>query len=141
MGILSGTPNSRQNVDARLQSVTALGTAASTVQSAPFDLGDFRDGILPEEMVLAIVVPPTPALTSGASLTFSVLADSAATPTTAAAGSPTFSVTGTAGGGAGQVFTCRLPSNCPEFVAVKALSGTSGAGNNSGVSFTTQLQF
>jgi hypothetical protein len=131
----------RQIVDSNFTNTTAFGTAASTTQSAAFDTGSDQDGIKPEELVLAINVPATPNLANGATLTLAVLADTASTPTNAMAGAPTFTITGTAGGGPASSFLQKIPSNCPEFIAVKAVAGTTGAGNNSAVSFTTQLQF
>ncbi len=120
----------------------ALGTAASTVQTDAFDVvGATLDAnsTFPENVTLQVDVPATTNLVSAAVLTFTVLADSATPPTTALP--LVFTVTGTAGNGAATSRRFRLPADCARYVAVKALAGTSGAGDNSAVSYTTKLLF
>lgn len=140
---ISSTQN-RQIIDANLTNTTAIGTAASTIQSAAIDLGDNSDGFFPEHVELQISVPacpnlPAPGVATG--LTLTILADSVATPTLAPANLPAFTIAGTAGGSsAAQVFNLRIPGNIARYLAVKCAAGAN-AGNNSGVSFTTSLTF
>jgi hypothetical protein len=131
----------RQIQDYNLIASHVLPTAASTVQTAAFDLGD--EGYKPEHVELEVSVPATPSLASAATvaalLTFTVLADSAATPTTALP--LTFAVAGTAAGsGAATTKNLRLPSDCARYLAVKVAAGAN-AGDNSAVSFTAKLLF
>jgi hypothetical protein len=132
----------RQIIDSNLTNSTAIGTAGSTVQSAAFDTGDNTDGFFPEKVELQITVPACPNLAApgvATSLTFTVLADSAATPTTALPLS--FTVAGTSGTGSVAVTkNFRIPGNAARYIAVQVAAGAN-AGNNSAVSFTASLCF
>ena len=133
--------NYRQIQDINLTVTQALATAASTITCTAFDTGDNTDGNFPEGVDLLLTIPATPSLVSGAVLTFTVLADTANPPTTVLSPSLTFTVTGTAGNGAAATARWRVPANAGRYIAIQQLSGTSGAGNNSAVSYTANLLF
>ena len=141
IGATSSTQN-RLSIDANLTNLTAIGTAGSTVQSAAFDTGDNSDGFFPEAVELIVSVPACPSLAApgvATSLTFTILADTASTPTTALP--LTFTVAGTAGTGSAAVTkNFRLPGSTARYLAVQCAAGAN-AGNNSAISFTTSLAF
>ncbi len=140
MGVLA-TAAYRNIRDSNLTTTSALPTAASTITQTAWDTGDNTDGIFPERVELEVAVPSTGNLVSGAILTFTVLADTANPPTTVLSPSLTFTVTGTAGNGAATTVRWRVPANCGRYLAIKCLAGTSGAGDNSAVSYTSRLLF
>ena len=135
----------RLSIDSNLTNTTAIGTAGSTVQSATIDTGDNTDGFLPEAVELLVQVPATPSLASAATvagaLTFTLLADTASTPTLASPIVSPFVLKGAAGGsGAATNYSARLYGSIPRYLAVSCAAGAN-AGNNSAVSFTTSLAF
>ncbi len=140
MGIQATALQGHRVSDANLTVTTALAAAASNITGTAIDTGDNTDGFFPEGVELHLTIPATANLANGAALTFTVYADTANPPTTALTPSLTATVTGTAGGGPVSDFRWRVPGNCGRYLAVNALSGTSGSGNNIGVSFTVKLE-
>lgn len=130
--------------DSTLSNSTALPSGAGTATSAAIDLvGAALDAnsSFPEEVSLEVAVPATPNLVSAATITFTVMNDSAATPTTALSPTHSFIITGTAGNGAATTHRFKLPANVARYLSVRAVGGSSGAGDNTAVSFTTRLLF
>lgn len=127
--------------DKNLTVATAIAAAAGTVTSTAFDTGDNTSGNFPEGVDLEVAVPATGNLVSAAVLTFTVLADTANPPTAVLAPSLSFTITGTAGNGAATTRRWRVPANAGRYIGIKEDSGTSGAGDNTAVSFTTRLLF
>lgn len=140
MGIQASAIQGHRVADANLTVTTAIAAAAANITGTAFDTGDNTDGFFPEGVELHLTVPATANLANGAALTFTVYADTANPPTTALTPSLTATVTGTAGGGPASDFRWRVPGSVARYLAVNALSGTSGSGNNIGVSFTTKLE-
>ena len=125
--------------DANLTVTTALPAAGATGTSAQIDLGDNTDSFFPEGVSIELTLPATPALAASETITFTVLADTGTTASTALSPSLTAVVTGTAGtGAAAQKFNWRIPGNIARYLAVKATL-SANAGNNTAVSFTTKL--
>lgn len=130
--------------DSNFSNTTALPSGAGTSTSTAFDLvGATLDAnsSMPESITLEVTVPADTALVSGATRKFTVLADSAATPTTALTGYGVYTNTGTAGNGAALTFRWKLPAACARYVAVRCDGGTSGSGDSTGISYTTKLLF
>lgn len=140
MGVQAAAVQNHRVADANLTVTTALAAAGSSVTGTAFDTGDNTDGFFPEGVELHLTVPATSALVSTATIVYTVYADTANPPTTALSPSLTFTTTGTAGNGAAVDVRWRIPDNCGRYLAVNANSGTSGAGNNTGVSFTVKLE-
>ena len=134
------TVNARAIQDTNLSVTTALPAQGASVTSTAFDTGDNTNGIFPEFVDLLVTVPSTPSLASGGVITFTVLADTASTPTTVLSPSLTATVTGTAGNGAASSFRWKVPYNAGRYIGVQASCGTT-TGNNISVSYTTQLLF
>lgn len=129
--------------DSNFSNSTALPSGAGTSTSAAFDtVGAALDAnsTFPENVTLVVDVPADTALVSAAVRNFTVLADSASTPTTSLAGYKG-TITGTAGNGAATVFRFKLPASTARYVAVKCDGGTSGSGDSTAISFTTKLLF
>jgi hypothetical protein len=139
--VQAATYNGRQLQDANLTVTTALPAQAASVTATSIDLGDNSDGIFPEGVALEIVCPATPSLASGGTITYTVLADSVAVPTTVLTPSLTYVTTGTAGNGAALtagVAKWKVPANVARYLSVQATAGTT-AGNNTAISFTYRL--
>ncbi len=140
MGIQATAIQGHRVADANLTVTTAIAAAAANITGTALDTGDNTDGFFPEGVELHLTVPATANLASGAVLTFTVYADTANPPTTALSPSLSTIITGTAGGGPALDVRWRVPGNCGRYLAVNELSGTSGSGNNIGVSFTVKLE-
>lgn len=129
--------------DSNFSNTTALPSGAGTSTSAAFDLvGATLDAnsSFPEEVALELQIPADTALVSGATRIYSVLADSASTPTSALNGY-SYTVTGTAGNGAAATIRWKLPASVSRYIAVKCTGGTSGAGDSTALSYMTRLLF
>jgi hypothetical protein len=128
---------SRKIQDATFVVTRALPTADGTVTSADFDLG--ADAFKPEEMELEITVPALNAtqLPNADTLTITIQAGAAATPTTTLAVLPV--ITGSSGY-AGGITRFRLPSNVARYVNVKFVAA-GGTGDISGATATLKLLF
>ena len=129
--------------DSNFSNTTALPSGAGTSTSAVFDLvGATLDGnsTFPESVTLEVTAPADTALVSAATRKFTVLADSAATPTTALNGY-SFTNTGSSGNGAAVSLRFKLPASVSRYVAVKVDGGTSGSGDSTAISYTTRLLF
>ena len=115
----------------------ALPTADGTVTSSDIDLG--ADVHKTETVELAITVPAlnSTQLPNADTLTITVQAGAAETPTTQLFVLPT--ITGSSGY-AGNEFRFRLPSNCPRYLNVKFVAA-GGTGDISASSATIKLLF
>lgn len=130
--------------DSNFSNTTALPSGAGTSTSSAFDLvGATLDAnsTFPENVTLSLEIPADTALVSGATRKFTVLADSAATPTTVLPGYGVYTITGTAGNGAAATIRFRLPASVARYVAVRCDGGTSGSGDSTAISYTTKLLF
>lgn len=134
--------NRRGIIDSNLSSTLNFGSAGSTVTSAAFDLGDNTDGFFPEHVELIITTPALPNLAApgvATALTFTVLADTAASPTIALP--LIYSLAGTAGGSAAaSSISLRIPGYVARFLAVQVAAGAN-AGNSSALQWTVSLGF
>lgn len=139
MAIQASAIQAHRVSDANLTTSKAFAAAGSNTTSTAFDTGDNTDGFFPEGVELEVSVPATPNLVSAAVLTLTVYADTANPPTTALSPSLSFTITGTAGNGAATTRRWRVPGDAGRYLAVNAASGSSGAGDNTGVSFTVKL--
>ncbi len=128
---------SRNIKDATFVVTRALPTADGTVTSSDIDLG--ADVHKPETVELEIIVPALNAtqLPNADTLTITVQAGAAATPTTSLFVLPV--ITGSSGY-AGGTFRYRLPSNVARYLNVKFVAA-GGTGDISGSSATVQLLF
>ena len=141
MGVQASTYNGRQLRDNNLTVTTALPAAGASVTATAIDTGDNTDGIFPEGVAIEITTPATTALPSGGTITYTVLADTASTPTTVLVPSLTYVTTGTAGNGAAiasGVAKWKVPANAGRYISVSAACSTT-AGSNTAVSFTYRL--
>ena len=123
--------------DAGLIVTRALPTADGTVTSSDFDLG--ADAYKGENVELEITVPALNAtqLPNADTLTITVQAGAAATPSTTLFTLPV--ITGSSGY-AGGTFRYRLPSNVARYVNVKFVAA-GGTGDISGSSAIIKLLF
>ena len=127
-----------RNIQDKLFTVTrALPTADGTVTSSDFDLG--ADVYKTETVELEITVPALTAvqLPNADTITMTVQAGAAATPTTQLFVLPT--ITGSTGY-AGGTFRYRLPSNVARYLNVKFVAA-GGTGDISASSATVKLLF
>jgi hypothetical protein len=141
MGVQASAYSGRRLRDLNLTVTTALPAAGASVTATALDTGDNTDGIIPEGTVIEISTPATPALPSGGTITYTVLADTASTPTTVLTPSLTYVTTGTAGNGAAvssDTVRWRIPANAGRYISVQAACSTT-AGTNTAVSFTYRL--
>lgn len=128
---------SRQIQDALFVVTRALPAADGTVTSSDIDLK--ADAMKPENVELHITVPALTAthLPNADTLTITVQAGAAATPTTALFSLPV--ITGSTGY-AGNTFKFRLPPDCPRYLNVKFVAA-GGTGDISAVNATVKLVF
>lgn len=134
----------RQIVDSNFSTTVALPSGAGTSTSTAFDLvgaAISANTIFPEEVTLEVAVPADTALVSGATRKFTLLADSAASPTTAVTGYGVYTITGTSGNGAAATIRWRLPADVARYAAVRIDGGTSGSGDSSAINATVALKF
>lgn len=129
--------NARNIQDAEFIVTRALPTADGTVTSSDIDLG--ADVYKTETVELEITVPALNAtqLPNADTITMTVQAGAAATPTTTLFTLPV--ITGSTGY-AGGTFRYRLPSSCPRYVNVKFVAA-GGTGDISASSATIKLLF
>ncbi len=128
----------RNRKDAALLVTRALPTADGTVTSADIDLGP--EAYKGENYELSIELPALTAthLPTADTLTITVQAGAAATPTTTLGLSKV--VTGTGSTIEAQDIRFRLPSDCPRYLNVKFVAA-GGTGDMSGVSATIAPRF
>jgi hypothetical protein len=129
--------NNRNIQDATYVITRALPTADGTVTSADIDLG--ADVHKTENVELEITIPALNAtqLPDADTLTVTVQAGAAVTPTADLFGLPL--ITGSTGY-AGNAFRFRLPSDCPRYLNVTAVAA-GGTGDISGADMTIKLLF
>lgn len=136
------TPNYARNLrDADFEVTQALPAADAESVSASLDLGQEKVQSL-EEIELEITIPATPDLVDAAVITFTV--EDSDDDSSFAAVDPLISTTvtgvATSQGGPAKEVRLRLPSQTRRYVRVKA-AVLSGAGDNTGVSFTFAALF
>jgi len=120
--------------DAALTATKALPAANASATTDAFRIGSGR---ALENVELEVSVPATPSLADDKKLTVELVTGSTSSPSTVK--QQIFQLTGAGGAGAAATTKrVRVPSDCLEYIAVKATVDASG-GDNTAVSLTAKL--